>query len=539
MGSAAAMATATLGFALTFTAWSLIHPLGYEPWQSGIGVHTGALLVCVQVVVGSLGRIPVGILTDRYGARVVFPAVILVTGAVVLATATAVSRPVVIAATCALGVAGTAFAAGAPVAAGACPLGWRGFGLSVYGVGIGGAAIGSLTSLWVVDQNRRHGLYILGAALIGCAILAAVVLRGSRPHGSPGEPGFRVAMRTLGLPATRNLATWYAVAFGGVMAMCLYVPTYLSAVFGLQWTAAVSITAAAAAFAAVAVPVGGWLCGRQNPLRLLSADYVVVAALTLGLGFQPTFPFALGTLAVLALCLGLAVGVVLALIGRTAPVGRLGLITGAVGAAGGLAGLVPPVLLVVAYARTGSYAIGWTLVAGMALASATYLRGQPAWTGAALAFPAAEPVRGPATTVVSLSACDAARNTQGIVTTLSGLATVGDLVIVYGESKGSAAEVTPHALATGLRGHVPRRAVTAVYVGDQLHPVERGMIAEMLDDGALLVVYTTALDPHAVAAELAGKLGAGHLLTLTGDHISGTRLMTLPWPTAAAPVGGT
>ncbi|MDP9616058.1 nitrate/nitrite transporter NarK [Streptomyces demainii] len=34
-----------------------------------------SLLVAVPVVVGSLGRIPVGALTDRFGGRVMFPLV--------------------------------------------------------------------------------------------------------------------------------------------------------------------------------------------------------------------------------------------------------------------------------------------------------------------------------------------------------------------------------------------------------------------------------------------------------------------------------
>ena len=70
---------ATLGFALCFWAWALLSPLAVSftaalhltPFQQ-------ALLVAVPVVVGSLGRIPVGALTDRFGGRVMFPIVSLV-----------------------------------------------------------------------------------------------------------------------------------------------------------------------------------------------------------------------------------------------------------------------------------------------------------------------------------------------------------------------------------------------------------------------------------------------------------------------------
>src|SRR6185369_12176640 len=74
------LALATTGFAVNFWAWALLSPLGpkfkdalhLSPFQQ-------ALLVAVPVVVGSLGRIPVGALTDRYGGRLMFPVVSLAT----------------------------------------------------------------------------------------------------------------------------------------------------------------------------------------------------------------------------------------------------------------------------------------------------------------------------------------------------------------------------------------------------------------------------------------------------------------------------
>ena len=72
------LALATVGFLVNFWAWALISPLGvaYRE-QLGLTAFQQALLVAVPVVVGSVGRIPVGALTDRLGARVMFPAVSL------------------------------------------------------------------------------------------------------------------------------------------------------------------------------------------------------------------------------------------------------------------------------------------------------------------------------------------------------------------------------------------------------------------------------------------------------------------------------
>src|SRR4051794_23765372 len=77
------LAMATLGFAVNFWAWALISPLGPMFRASGslgtLSESDVALMVAVPVVVGSLGRIVVGALTDRYGGRVMFPLITAVT----------------------------------------------------------------------------------------------------------------------------------------------------------------------------------------------------------------------------------------------------------------------------------------------------------------------------------------------------------------------------------------------------------------------------------------------------------------------------
>src|SRR5512138_2562272 len=74
------LTTATVGFAVNFWAWALLSPLAPK-FKDALHLTSfqQALLVAVPVVVGSLGRIPIGALTDRYGGRVMFPLVSLAT----------------------------------------------------------------------------------------------------------------------------------------------------------------------------------------------------------------------------------------------------------------------------------------------------------------------------------------------------------------------------------------------------------------------------------------------------------------------------
>jgi NNP family nitrate/nitrite transporter-like MFS transporter len=81
-----------------------------------------------------------------------------------------------------------------------------------------------------------------------------------------------------------------------------------------------------------------------------------------------------GTLALLgtAAALGTASGAVFALVARLAPADKVGSVTGVVGAAGGLGGFVPPLLMGSLYGATGSYAIGLLMLAGVASVALVY-----------------------------------------------------------------------------------------------------------------------------------------------------------------------
>jgi NNP family nitrate/nitrite transporter-like MFS transporter len=75
-GANGMLALASAGFFVNFWAWALLSPLGPTLKEElGLSSFQQALVVAVPVLVGSLGRVPVGALTDRLGARVMFPAV--------------------------------------------------------------------------------------------------------------------------------------------------------------------------------------------------------------------------------------------------------------------------------------------------------------------------------------------------------------------------------------------------------------------------------------------------------------------------------
>src|SRR5215813_10404615 len=152
------LATATVGFAVNFWAWALLSPLAPKLKDAlHLSSFQQSLLVAVPVVVGSLGRIPVGALTDRFGGRVMFPLVSLATVVPVLYLGLSghTSLAGLLAGGFFLGIGGTAFAVGVPFVSAWFPPARRGFAIGIFGMGMGGTAISALTTVKLVTA---HGI---------------------------------------------------------------------------------------------------------------------------------------------------------------------------------------------------------------------------------------------------------------------------------------------------------------------------------------------------------------------------------------------
>src|SRR5690348_15234814 len=282
-GAPQMLALATVGFAVNFWAWALLSPLGPHLKDSlHLSTVQQALVVAVPVVVGSLGRIPVGAMTDRFGGRVMFPLVSACTIAPVLFLGLAghSSLAALLVGGFFLGIGGTAFAVGVPFVNAWFPPQRRGFAVGVFGAGMGGTAISALTTVKLVKAHGESAPFVITAiALAAYAVLAALLLRDA--------PGRTVPTTSLGarLAATVRLSiTWqacilYAVAFGGYVAFSVYLPAYLKTAYGLTPAGAANRMAGFVVVAVVMRPIGGWLSDRFGPVPVLGVGYGVVAVM--------------------------------------------------------------------------------------------------------------------------------------------------------------------------------------------------------------------------------------------------------------------
>jgi NNP family nitrate/nitrite transporter-like MFS transporter len=125
--------------------------------------------------------------------------------------------------------------------------------------------------------------------------------------------------------------------------------------------------------AVVMRPTGGWLSDRFDPVSVLLVAFAGTAVLALVAAPEaPLLP--VGTVAFLGLAamLGLGTGGVFALVARLVEPERVGSVTGVVGAAGGLGGFFPPLVMGAVYGTTGDYSLGYVLLALTAFAALAY-----------------------------------------------------------------------------------------------------------------------------------------------------------------------
>jgi MFS transporter, NNP family, nitrate/nitrite transporter len=366
------LALATVGFAMNFWAWALLSPLAPKLKDSlHLTSFQQALIVAVPVIVGALGRIPVGALTDRLGGRVMLPAVSFATIVPVLYLGFVghSSFAGLLFGGFFLGIAGTAFAVGVPFVNAWFAPERRGTAIGVFGAGMGGTAISALTT---VKLSAAHGIaapFVLTAVVLAAyGVVATLLLR-----DAPGRqlPTQRVTTRlaaALRTPITWQASALYAVTFGGYVAFSVYLPTYLKTGYGLAQADAANRMAGFVLVAVLMRPVGGWLSDRFTPSPVLIGALTVVV---IGAAVQGTTPglIPLGTVAFLSMAaaLGAGAGAVFALVVQRSPAGMVGAVTGLVGAAGGLGGFVPPLVMGSIYDRSGSYGLGLVLLSLVAL----------------------------------------------------------------------------------------------------------------------------------------------------------------------------
>jgi MFS transporter, NNP family, nitrate/nitrite transporter len=374
---------ATAAFLLCFSAWGMLAPLAPKLEDSlDLSNTQTSVMIAIPVLLGSVLRIPMGVLTDRYGGRGVFTVLLLYCCLPPLLVGFADSYAMLLVAGFLLGVSGAAFAVGVPFVSEWYPPERQGQALGLYGIGSAGTAISSWTMPALFDGFSQEAAGIIYSLVLLSFTGVWFVTARNAPTHTPRKTHYRQVVRSGW--RLWQLSLFYFVAFGGFVAMSLYLPKLLTDWFDYSQTSAGARAAGFVVVAAlVARPLGGRWADRFGGERVLSLVFFGVGLDAIGLSWQASDPsivpvsvFCLS----MAFFLGMGAGAVFKLVPTLYPETK-GAVTGIVGAAGGLGGFFPPLVLGLVKDGTGEYTMGFVFLVAFAWMCA----------GQALSSPRAQP----------------------------------------------------------------------------------------------------------------------------------------------------
>lgn len=286
------LVASTVAFAVCFAAWMLNGVLvTFLADNRVIALDKSQIgwLMGVPVLTGAVMRLPVGVLSDRFGGRAVFTALLLASAVPTYLLSYASTFSEMLLASFGFGLTGASFAVGVAYTAAFFPKNRQGTALGVFGMGNIGAAVTSMAApsllRWLTDGGARADAWrtmprIYAAALVVTAVLFVLVAVPHRVEGGGKSLADRLA--PLRRPAVWRFAFFYFLTFGGFVALSQWLIPYYVAAYAMTLPLAGLMAAAFSLPSGLVRAVGGWLSdrlGAEPVLRAVFAACVVACAL--------------------------------------------------------------------------------------------------------------------------------------------------------------------------------------------------------------------------------------------------------------------
>ena len=368
-GHAPSLAASFLYFDVSFMIWVILGALGvYITKDFGLTPSQKGFIVAVPILSGSFFRIILGVLTDRIGPRKTAISGMLVTiiplvwGWLFGQTLTELYMIGIL-----LGVAGASFAAAIPMASRWYPPHLQGLAMGIAGAGNSGTLFATLFGPRLAEQLGWHN--VLGLALI--PLLAVFILYIILAKDAPSQPAPKPV--TEYMKVFKQKDTWYfcllySVTFGGFVGLSSFLSIFFVDQYDLSKVRAGDFVTLCVAAGSFFRPVGGFIADKIGGGRLLTFLFIGVSLSMFGVSQLPSLAVVTTLLFIGMLCLGMGNGAVFQLVPQRFQE-EIGMITGIVGAAGGVGGFFVPNILGTLKQMTGSYGTGFMVYTGVGIAA--------------------------------------------------------------------------------------------------------------------------------------------------------------------------
>jgi len=360
------LVTSFLYFDVSFMVWTMLGALGVQIGITlGLSPQQKGLMVAVPYLCAAFGRIGLGLLVDRIGAK---NTGLIAQVVVMLGMATAWKLGLhsfhqTLALGIIMGVAGASFAVALPQAGRWYPPQMQGLVLGLAGAGNMGVVIDALFAPRLANAYGWNNVF--GFALIPLVLVLVIYAIFSREANVVvKKKQLSDYFRLLSETDAHWFSFFYTISFGGFSGLAASLIIYFSSEFHLTAVQAGQTAAMCTLIGAVGRPIGGALADRIGGIRALYIFYTA-AAIMLGLaGFAHNLFICAAMFFVASCAFGMANGSVFQLLPQRFAK-DIGVMTGLVGCGGGLGGFFLASSLGYSKGLTGDYLAGLLTFSGL------------------------------------------------------------------------------------------------------------------------------------------------------------------------------
>ncbi|MBJ7348135.1 MAG: NarK/NasA family nitrate transporter [Thermoleophilaceae bacterium] len=379
------LVTATLLFTLFFAVWVMFAIVGL-PMKKELKLSESqfALLIAIPVLTGSILRVPVGIVTDKLGGRVMMIGLLLLTAIPTYLVSKVHTYESALVLALLVGISGTSFAVGVAWVSAWYPAEYQGFALGVFGMGNVGASITKLIAPTLVTAVGTAGLLggffpggwrfvpvVYAVFLVLAAVIVPFVVPRHDKHPSRGR-GFAEMSKPLLIMRVWRFGFYYVTVFGAYVGLALWLPHYYVDVYGYSLPEAGLMTALFIFPASLLRPLGGYLSDTRGARQITAISFATIALASFVLcASMSVVPFTI-LLIVVGVAMGIGKASVYTYIPQYFPK-DVGAVGGLVGAVGGLGGFVLPLLFAWTKVQTDRPESVFFVLLGLALLSILFL----------------------------------------------------------------------------------------------------------------------------------------------------------------------
>ena len=365
------LVSSTVSFTVCFMLWMMLAVMGV-PIEKQLGL-TGAqfgILTAIPVLSGSLVRVPLGILTDKFGGRIVLFVLMLVSVPFIFLMQYATEYWQFLAIGLVMGLAGGSFSVGTPYVARWFPKEQQGLAMGVFGAGNAGSALTKLIApqliKWAPAAMVAAGAWkivpnVYAAIMLATAVLFWFTSYHDPKHLTDSKVSLKDQLALMKDPGVLRYSQYYSVVFGGYVGLALWMTHYYIGEYGMSLQTVALLAACFSLPGGVLRALGGYLSDKFGAYKVTwyvmwvlwvcffilsypQTDFVVAS--TKGAqSFHTGLNVVVFTLLMFTAGIAMAVGKasVFKFVANDYP-DNIGAVSGAVGLAGGMGGFLLPIM---------------------------------------------------------------------------------------------------------------------------------------------------------------------------------------------------